>query len=735
MTRTLLLLFCACLPAATRLEEAITQIFGKNEFEAKSAGPIRWLDDSSYTLLEKVDGGQNLVRHDAATGAREVLVKAAQITPKGSAVLKVENYEWSKDRKRLLIFTNAKKVWRDNTRGDYWVLDLASSKLRKLGGPAPASSLLFARFSPDGSRVAYVRENDLWVEDASTGRIRRLTHDGSQTVINGTSDWVNEEELSLRDCFRWSPDGSAIAYWQFDTSKVGVFSLADYSAGPYPAIARFPYPKVGTTNAATRVGVVPAKGGKTRWVTLPGDPREHYVPLLEWAESSRDLILHQLNRKQNILDVFRADRNSGRAERLMREQEETWVDAAAIVSGGIRWIRRGKEFLWMSERDGWRHVYAVSRDGREVRLLTRGEFDVIGIAAVDDKQLYFTASPDNATQRYLYRVDLDSSGTATRVTPANAPGTHSYRISPSAEWAVHTWSRFDSPPRVDVVRLPSHESARMIEENQALREKAGAPEPTEFFRVDVGDGVALDAWMIKPPDFDPSRKYPLLVHVYGEPAGVTVTDAWAGPRTLFHRVLAREGYLVASFDNRGTPAPRGRAWRRAGYGSIGVLSSKDQAAAVLALVERRSYVDHSRVAIWGWSGGGSNTLNAMFRFPNLYRVGMSVAPVPDQKLYDTIYQERYMGLPAENENGYKEGSPIHFAEGLQGRLLVVHGSGDDNVHAQGTERLVDRLIALGKRFDLMIYPNRTHSISEFAGTSEHIHQLLARYLVENMPPR
>jgi dipeptidyl-peptidase-4 len=301
--------------------------------------------------------------------------------------------------------------------------------------------------------------------------------------------------------------------------------------------------------------------------------------------------------------------------------------------------------------------------------------------------------------------------------------------------AFHTYSRFDQPPAQEVVALPAHQSLRPLTDVSTLVAKVAplvAP-PVEFFSVEIEPGVSLDGWMLKPKSFDSSKRYPVIVHVYGEPASQTVTDRWGGGRMLFHRALADAGYLVVSFDNRGTPAPRGAAWRKVIYGTVGDLSSKDQAAAVSALAARHSYVDAGRVGIWGWSGGGSNTLNAMFRFPDVFSVGVSVAPVPDQKLYDTIYQERYMGVPQENALGYRIGSPINFAEGLKGRLLIVHGSGDDNVHYQGTERLINRLIELGKPFDAMVYPNRTHSISEGPGTTPHIYKLIARYFLDHLP--
>ena len=718
------------------LDAQLVRIFGAGAFAAPRFGPARWLaDGSGYTVLEAgTGGGSDIVRYDARTGARSVLVAAARLTPPGVRTpLAIDDYIWSADGRRLLVFTNTARVWRDNTRGDYWVLDLESGALRKLGGEAPASTLMFAKFSPDGSRVAYVRQNNLYTEDAGGGRIAQLTRDGSATTINGTSDWVYEEELFLRDCFRWSPDGTALAYWQFDTSGIGSYPLINNTASLYPTITRIPYPKVGTRNSAVRIGVVGARGGKTRWVRAPGDPREHYLARLDWIDA-RTLAIQQLNRLQNRNDLLLADTRSGETRAIFREQSRTWVD----VYDGLPWLENGQAFLWVSERDGWRHVYRVRRDSGAATLITRFDADVTDVVDADAAGgwLYFRASPDNAGQRYLYRSRLDGSGAPERLTPADSPGTHDYRLAPGGRFAFHTVSRFDQPPVTSVIELPGHRPVRALTDPSALR-AAVAPvlvPPVEFFQIAIPGGVRLDGWMLKPSHLEAGRRYPVIAFVYGEPWSQTVVDRWGGNGMLFHRALAEAGYIVVSVDNRGTPAPRGRDWRHVVYGAVGDLSSKDQAAAMLALADRHRFIDRERLGIWGWSGGGSNTLNAMFRFPDVYQVGVAVAPVPDQRLYDTIYQERYMGLPSSNEAGYKLGSPIGFAEGLKGKLLIVHGSGDDNVHIQGTERLVDRLIELGKPFDVMVYPNRTHAISEGPGTTLHLHRLIARYFLTHLPP-
>ena len=723
---------------ARALDEQIGRIFQSPDYQAPRFGPARWLPDgAAYTIVERSserDGAWDIARYDATTGARSVLISGSLLVPEGTKnALDIDDYAWSGDGQQLLIFTNTRRVWRNNTRGDYWILDLRSRRLRQVGSDAPESSLMFAKFSPDSTKVAYVRGHDIYVETVAGGPATKLTSDGSDTTINGTSDWVYEEELGLRDCFRWSPDSSRIAYWQFDTTGVGIFTLINNTDTLYPVTTRIPYPKAGTTNSAVRIGVLDVHTRATRWVKTPGDPRDDYLARLEWVDTTT-LAIQQLNRLQNRLDVLIADAHSGESRRVYRDESKTWVE----LPDSLAWVDDGRAFLLPSERDGWQHLYRVTRTGDVPKPLTDFAADATDIVGVDGSRgwVYFLASPDNATQRYLYRARLDGTGTPDRVTPANQPGTHTYDAAPNAGFAFHTYSRFDQPPVMEVVELATHRSLRTLTDTAALKAKL-APVlkgPVEFFTVDVSEGVTLDGWMLKPPDLDPSRRYPVIVFVYGEPASQTVVDRWGGGRMLFHRALADAGYVVVSVDNRGTPAPKGAAWRKVVYGTVGELSSREQNAAVLALAAKYSFIDRDRVGIWGWSGGGSNTLNAMFRYPDTFQVGVSVAPVPDQRLYDTIYQERYMGTPQGNPDGYKIGSPINFADGLKGKLLVIHGTGDDNVHSQGTERLVNRLIELGKPFDMMLYPNRTHAIAEGSGTTPHIYRLIARYFLEHLPP-
>jgi dipeptidyl-peptidase-4 len=723
--------------ATNRPRLTLDRLFDSSEFKTESYGEVTWSKHGpGYFKFEKAqddEEGKDLVRVEPASGKKELIVPAHAFVPSGeSSPLSIDGFEFSADQSKLLIFTNSKRVWRGRTRGDYWLLDLTSRELKQLGGDAPPASMQFATFSPDGSRIAYVQDHNLYVQDLRALEVTALTTNGCSTLINGTFDWVYEEELGLRNGFRWSPDSRWVAYWQLDTSNEREFYLINDTDGLYSRPIPIPYPKAGESNAVARIGVVSAEGGPTRWLELPGQPQDQYIAHMDWASNSTQIVVQEFNRLQNTNTVFLAEAETGKARPILLETDSTWVDNV----NPTRWLDKGTALLWLSERDGWRHAYRASLGAHEPSLITKCDFDLVSVEAVDDHGgwLYFAASPENAGQRYLYRVPL-TGGKPERVTPASQPGTHSYHISPNGQWAIHTWSSFNTPPVTDLIRLPSHESVRVLEANEKLKEKLDTLDKPagEFFQVDIGEGVRLDGWCLKPPGFDAAKKYPVLFYVYGEPGGQTVSDAWRDKRHLWHWMLAQQGYIVMSVDNRGTPAPRERQWRKSIFHKIGQLNAADQAAAVRALLKARSYLDPERVGIWGWSGGGSSTLNAILQYPDVYQTAMAVAPVPNFRFYDSIYEERYMGLPQDNEEAYRLGSPITHARGLKGNLLVVHGTGDDNVHYQGTEALINEFVTYKKRFTMMAYPNRTHSISEGKNTTYHLYSLLTRYLNENLP--
>lgn len=714
----------------------LDRIFNSYEFFPDFFGPAEWLEDGSgYTTLEysgvaydKID----LVKYDAKTGIRTLLVESKNFIPEGKDIsLEIDNYTWSPDGNRLLLFTNTARVWRTNTSGDYWIYDLMSEKLKHIGAFAEPSTLMFAKFSPDGVKVGYVVENNIYVEDIETGDIRQLTDNGSATLINGTFDWVYEEEFQIQDGFRWSPDSKKIAFWQIDASGIGAFYLINNTDSIYPRIIIIPYPKVGQTLPAARVGVIPSDGGETVWMNTAGDPRNNYIPRMEWAANSQEIVFQYMNRLQNKNQVILGDIQTGNVQSIYTERDEAWVD----VVDDFQWIEGGKYFTWISEQSGWRHIYLVSRDGKEIRQVTRGNYDVISVELIDEKggYIYFIASPDNPTQRFLFRIKMSGMGEPERLTTEKS-GNHSYDISANAKWAIHTRSDFETPSTTDLISLPKHKSERILIENKQLKanmKKLYRPK-VDFFRIDIGDGVELDGWMMKPYNFDQSEKYPVLFYVYGEPAGSTVQDNFAYSQYLWYTMLTQKGYIVISIDNRGTNAPRGREWRKCIYKQIGVLAAADQAAAAQK-IGKWDFIDKDRFAIWGWSGGGTMTLNALLQYPEIYHTGIAVASVPDQKLYDAIYQERYMQTPELDPEGFINGSPITYAGNLKGNLLIIHGTGDDNVHYQGVEMLINEFIKYNKHFTMMAYPNRSHGIYEGEGTTLHLYTLMTNYLIENMP--
>lgn len=708
---------------------------------AQRSRAVRWSDDGSSYLSGK-DGG--LSQTDMATGQATAFITKDQLTnPATGKPITIANYALSADKATMLVFTNTARVWRQNSRGDYYILKMAGKQLRQVGKDRPAQSLMFAKLAPNGQQVAYVSEHNLFVEDVATGKTTQLTTDGTRKRINGTFDWVYEEEFGCLDGFRWSPDSKQIAYWQVDATNIRDYLMLNTTDSTYSFTVPVEYPKVGESPSPTRIGVVSATGGSTKWLPIPGDSQQNYLIRMEWSiatdkPNTPELIVQQLNRKQNRSIVLLCPANGAAPRPIYTETDAAWIDSKARWNNGDpagwEWIEGGKAFLWVSEKDGWRHLYRIGRDGRET-LLTPGNYDIANLELIDEKAgyAYFLASPQNPTQRYLHRIRLDGNGKLERITPNELTGTNDYDLSPNGQWALHSLTSHTVPPSRAWVHLPSHKPAAVTD--GVMAPKTVARPNLEFFTVTTEDGVTLDGWMAKPTDFDSTKKYPVVFYVYGEPAGATTNDVYsAGSNRLFNGDMAKAGYCYIAVDNRGTPTLKGAAWRKSIYRQIGRLNIRDQAMAAKKLLQQRSYLDSSRVAVWGWSGGGSTTLHLLFQYPDIYKTGISIAAVGNQLLYDNIYQERYMGLPQENRADFVAGSPITYAKNLRGNLLYIHGTGDDNVHYANAEQLINELIKQGKQFQVMPYPNRSHSISEGAGTSEHLRTLYTNYLLQHCPP-
>ncbi len=708
-----------------------------------AAQNLNWAKSGSDFYLS--EGGQIVKSSMPMNPYKPLMVSLAQLTPKGTKdPLKVKSFKFSDDEQKVLLFTSSVRVWRYETRGDYWLLDRKSNELKQIGKQRPPSTLMFAKLSPDKKWVAYVSERNIFVENVADGTVKQLTQSNSRKQINGTFDWVYEEEFDCRDGFRWSPDSKNIAYWQIDASQVKDFSMINNTEGIYPRIVPVEYPKVGELPSPFKIGVVNIENTQTSFISFDAPTENTYLPRMEWANNSEQLILQQLNRKQNESKLLYADIKTGKAKAFYEEKDAAWIDLkqeGVNGDGYFDWTVAGDAFYWISEKNGWRHLYRISRDGKKEECLTKVEgkdFDVIKVVRIDEigNWLYFMASPDNATQSYLYKTQLVKKGKTTveKITPENQIGSHDYAISPDGRFGRHMFTNHFTPQKTEWVSLKGY-----VIDQKAATPFTADPKPgnlkLEFFNVTTIDGTKMDGWIQKPTNFDPTKKYPILFYVYSEPAATNVLDDEnAGGNAMYTGDLTADGYIYVSIDGRGTPLPRGRAWRKAIYRNIGTVNIRDQAMGALEVFKKYSFIDTNRVAVWGWSGGGSTTLNLLFQYPKIYKTGIAIAAVANQLTYDNIYQERYMGLPQENMEDFVKGSPITHAKSLQGNLLYIHGTGDDNVHYQNAEMLLNELIKHNKQFQFMAYPNRTHGIFEGEGTSRHLATLFTKFLKEKCPP-
>lgn len=667
---------------------------------------------------------------------KEFFLTAADLVPEGeSKALEVQSFQVAPDGQSLLLFANTKRVWRENTKGDYWLYEQHSKKLTQVGKGLPESSLMFAKFSPDGKRLAYVSKNNIYIEQLSDHSISQITTDGTDKIINGTFDWVYEEEFGTQDGFRWSPDSKKIAYWKQDARDTRYFYMINNTDSLYSFLIPVEYPKVGLKPSATYLWTYDLASKKQQAAQIDGDADQHYIPRMEWVKDSKSIILQQLNRKQNSSKIILSDVSTGLSKTIHQEKSEAWIDIKARWNdgdpSGWDWMNNGKEFIWLSEKSGWRQIYSIDLQGNE-KLISQDDFDVINITHIDNasETIYFTASPYNATQRYLYQVSFKG-GKSARVTPEAYSGTNSYRISSNGKLAIFNHSSVLNYQAGAVVSLPKHQE--LIPAKSSFAADPAKPH-AEFFQVTTVDGVTLDGWVVKPSNFDPSKKYPVVFYVYGEPASQTVTDNFnTGKNFLYTGNMPDDGYVYVSLENRGAPAPRGAAWRHSIYRKIGRVNIRDQAMGALE-VFKWGFIDTNRVAVWGWSGGGASTLNLLGQYPEIYQTGISIAPVTNQLLYDNIYQERYMGLPQENEEDFLQGSAITYAKNVKGNLLIIHGTGDDNVHYQNAEVYINELIKHEIPFQMMAYPNRSHSINEGEGTSAHLAKTFTSFLKTYCPP-
>tara|TARA_B100000475_G_scaffold44771_1_gene29582 strand:- start:4055 stop:6271 length:2217 start_codon:yes stop_codon:yes gene_type:complete len=669
--------------------------------------------------------------------------------------IKIESFLFSQNKNKILLFTKSVKVWRYNTRGDYWVYDFKTKQGKKVGKSMPDSSLMFAKFSPNEKFVAFVSKEksdknirnsstsvNIYIENLEDNSIKKLTSsNGTEKLINGTFDWVYEEEFGCRDGFIFNESGNKIAFWQIDANQVRDFYMINNTDSIYSYTIPVEYPKVGEDLTPAKIGVINLDNGEIQWMNVPGESHKYYLPRMTWIPGRDELMIQQLNRKQNHSKIFVANSDTGESKLLMEEKDDAWVDLRSSwpyqVQAGWKFINGGKEFLYTTEKDGWSHIYRFNIKKQTEYLVTKGNYDVVKPLAYDEKsdEVYFIASPNQPTERYLYKTSAKGKGNLKRITPEILEGSHNYQISTKAKYAFHSFSNYYTRPMQAVVSLPDH---RFINEDQNMinkfDKKKKSDHPLEFFQITTVDDVTMEGWIVKPKDMDKNKKYPVLFYFYSEPAGQTGVNRYgAGNNGLYDGNLAEDGYVYVTFDGRGTPSPKGRAWRKAIYRQIGRVNVRDMAMGAKAVFDKYTFIDTSRVAVHGWSGGGTATLNCLFQYPEIFHTGIAVAAVANQLTYDNIYQERYMGDPKESYQDYVDGSPIKYAKNLEGNLLYIHGTGDDNVHYQNAEMLANELIKHKKVFYMLSYPNRSHGIRE-DGAYPHVRLMFTDFLRKNCPP-
>jgi dipeptidyl-peptidase-4 len=687
----------------------VERIYSQPSLSGHLTSGIAWTPDGKQlSFFRDVPAGRGQKARnelwilDAASGQGHLLIsaeklesvlpaetgKATQATGLGRRA--PSQYQWAPSGAAILFQSATSLAW----------FDVKTEATRTL--LSGKENIADPKISPDGRYISFVRGRNLWLVGVADGKERALTQNGSEAIRKGELDWVYPEELDIKTAYWWSPDSSAVAYLEMDERKVSRYPLVNFSA--YDGDAEMErYPVAGGANPIVRVFVASVSGGEPR-VMDTGAETDIYIPRVTWLNDSKNLAIQRLNREQTVLDLLIADAGSGKSRSVLTEKDQYWIN----VSDDLYFFKGGKRFLWSSERSGYRHLYLYGLDGKQLLQLTKGDWEVSTVEAVDESKglIYFTATEKSPLERQLYRVALDGSGFA-RVTKDD--GTHHVNIAPNYAALIDTHSNSMTPPRQDLLRADGSRITA-INENKVAELAEYHLSPVEFLTVKSHDGMPLNAMMIKPAGFDPAKKYPVLVYTYGGPHAQVVLNAWGGSTFLWHELLAQKGYIIFSLDNRGS-AGRGHLFEEPIHFRLGAQELSDQRDGA-AYLKSLPYVDPNRIGIWGWSYGGHMTLHAMFEDPEDFKAGFAGGPVTDWYYYDTIYTERYLGLPQKNGESYQESSPVKNADHLKGKLLIAHGTGDDNVHFANTLSVVDKLIEAGKYVEVMAFPGRGHGVSD-----------------------
>ena len=712
---------------ATAQQKLTFEDIFSSSFRPRTIDNINWMKDGRYyTTLYRGPQGTEIRKYDIVTGEHESVVTNSELTSKSNEKpFIIQSYQYSADESQLLIETDVEHIWRRSTKANYYVFNLNTRKLQKL--TQKPGKQQYAQFSPKGDRVAFVRDNNLYWVDLKSGQETQITTDGEfNKIINGASDWVYEEEFSFAKAWFWSPDGERIAFYRFDERRVPEYQFPWYQGDgeQYPGIVRYKYPKAGHKNSIVKIGVYDIPSDTIKWIDV-GSERDQYIVRVNWTQSSDILAIRRMNRLQNKQELMFANPGTGNTHIVKTEKSDTWIDE----NDDLTFLENGMEFIYVSEEDGYNHIYLYNMDGSLERKITRGDWEVTKFLGYNrnKKRLYYVSTEDSPLERQMYSIKIDGSG---KQKMTHHTGWHNINMSRDFKYYIDEYSNSTTPP-VFTLHNGEGKQIRVLEDNGDLKEElAGCNFPTkEFMKINLPEAGTLNAYMMKPPNFDPHKKYPVLMYVYGGPGSQTVTREYdSGQRAMWHRYLASLGYIIFSIDNRGTGA-RGRDFEKQVYKHLGKYETIDQAHAAKYL-QKLDYVDPNRIGIWGWSYGGYMTAMALTH-SDVFEMGISVSPVTSWKYYDTIYTERFMQTPQLNPEGYKESAPLNYADQLHGKYLLVHGTGDDNVHFQNSIEWVNALIKADKQFQTMYYPDRNHGI--YGGnTRHHLFRLLTNFVEKNL---
>lgn len=722
-TLIVILIIFNSFPILAQTSLTLEDIWQNGTYREEGVFGIRSLNDGKhYTTLQNND----VVKFSYEKGdSIETIVLGSELKWEGKPI-KIKEYFFNKTETKLLLATEEKQLYRRSSSYVYYAYNRSDKKLVKV---ADGQHVYHATFSPVSNQVAYVKDNDLYVEDLDTKNTRRITETGKKNeLINGMCDWVYEEEFGFTKAFEWSPDGRFIAYYEFNEKDVKEFSMTKYNGELYPTEERFKYPKAGEDNSRISIFIYHLDRGMNVKVDL-GQQHDIYIPRIQWTKDPSTLSIQRLNRLQNHLELLFADAITGKNRVVLNETSKTYID----ITDDLTFLDNGQEFIWSSEKDGYNHLYLYDIAGNQKAQLTSGAWDVVEFYGVDakGKNLFYVSSEEGQTQHHVYSVGINGSGKK-KLTPNK--GYNQAEFSSSMDYFINKHSDANTPPFITLMDSKGKQ-IRVLKDNAKLKAKVAALKlpKKEFFTFTPPHGVELNAWMIKPADFDSTRKYPVLLVVYGGPGQNTVNDSWDAywgtSRHLWHVMLAQQGYIVVSVDNRGTQF-RGRDFKHSTYLQLGKLELEDYMETATYL-RKLPYINHTRIGMHGWSYGGFMSCLAVTKASEYFAMSVAVAPVTNWRYYDNVYTERFMRTPKENAKGYDDNSPINHADKLSGSFLLIHGTADDNVHFQNTVEMTDALIAAGKQFDLFFYPDRNHGI--YGKNSRlHIYTKMTDFIKKNL---